>query len=181
MVAVKGIGLGFVIAPLVEGERRIGDDDVEFHQAVALDEAGVSQRIAPLDAEVVHAVEEHVHPAECVGGAIHFLAEEREVAVVRLTADLDEQGAGAAGGVTDRVPLFRREQHGQQLGDLTGRIKLTGLFPGVRGETLQQVFIDVADHVLLTDHGGPEIELRRGKVFKKKLELGVPVAGLAEL
>ena len=58
-------------------------------------------------------MEEHVHAAEGMGGAVHFLAEEGEVPFVRLTADLDEQGARAAGGVADRVALLRRKQHGE--------------------------------------------------------------------
>ncbi len=45
-----------------------------------------------------------------MGGAIHLLAEEGEVPLIGLTADFDEQGAGAAGGVADGLSLLRREQ-----------------------------------------------------------------------
>jgi hypothetical protein len=119
VIAVERIGLGFLDAPLVEGEGRIGHDDVELHQAVALDEARDCAGVAPLDAEAVHAVQEHVHAAEGVGGAVALLAEESEVAFVGLTAHLDEKGAGAAGGVANGVAFLGFQQTGEKRGNLT--------------------------------------------------------------
>jgi hypothetical protein len=55
-----------------------------------------------------------------VGRAVALLAEEREVALVGLAADLDQQRPGAAGGVTDGVALPRRKQAGQQRRNLSG-------------------------------------------------------------
>ena len=40
VVAVEGIGGGFLITPLVEGEGRIGDHDIKFHELIALHQPG---------------------------------------------------------------------------------------------------------------------------------------------
>jgi len=63
VVAVEGIGLGLLDAPLLQREGRIGHHDVELHELVVLDQARVAQRVAPLDAKAVHTVQEHVHAA----------------------------------------------------------------------------------------------------------------------
>ncbi len=91
VVTVIGIGLGFLSPPFLERERGIGHHDVKLHELIVLDQPGIPQRVAPLDAEVVHAVQEHVHPAKGVGGAIALLAEQRKVALIGLTTHFDEQ------------------------------------------------------------------------------------------
>lgn len=181
VIAAERVGLGFLDTPLVEGEGGIGDDDVELHEAVAFDKAGVAQCIAPLDTETVHAVQEHVHAAEGVGGAVALLAEESEVAGVGLESDLDEKGAGAAGGVANGVALAGLEKAGEEGGDLAGGVELTGLFPGVGGEFFQEEFVNVADHVFGADDGGAEVEAGIGEVFEEMFEAGVAILGLAEL
>jgi hypothetical protein len=101
--AVVRVVLGEILAPLVEAERGIGDDDVEPHQVVALDQAGAGDGVAPLDAGIIHGVQEHVHAAQRPGGAVGLLAVEGEVLGADLLGDADEQRTGAAGGVADGV------------------------------------------------------------------------------
>src|SRR5690606_27750988 len=58
MEAAVGIALGHLRAPLVEGEGRVRDDDVEAHEPVAFDEPGRADRVAALDPRLVEAVKE---------------------------------------------------------------------------------------------------------------------------
>ena len=182
MVAIEGIAFDrLFLSPFVEGEGRIGHHDIELHEVISLDEARIPQGVSPLDAEVVHAVEEHVHPAEGMGGAIHLLTEEGEIPLIGLSAHLDQQRAGTAGGIADGLALLWREQPGQQAGDLTGCVELARFFSGIGGEALQQILIHIPDDVLLPDDGGPEVEPWIGEVLEEHLEPGIAVAGLTEL
>ena len=181
MVAMEGVLLRIVVPPLVQGEGRIGDDDVELHELVVLDQAGVAQGVAPLDAEVVHAMQEHVHAAEGMGGAVHLLAEEGEVALIGLTAHLDQERAGTAGGIADGVALLGSQQLRQQAGDLAGGVELARFFACIGSEALQEVLIHVANDVLLTHDRGPEIQALIREVLKQEFQLGVAVLCLAEL
>ena len=79
MEALVRVVARFVMAPFVERERRIGDHHVELHGAVVFDQFRVADRVAPFDAGVVHAVQEHVHFRQRPGCAVGFLAVESEV------------------------------------------------------------------------------------------------------
>ena len=64
--------------PFLQAERRIGDDDIEVLERVfAIEKLGVADRVAPLDAVVVLAMQEHVHLGERPGAADGFLTVER--------------------------------------------------------------------------------------------------------
>jgi len=77
--ATKAVVGSLFRAPLVEGKRRIGDNDVELTEGVVCEEFRVVEGVAPFDLGTIDAVEEHVHPAKSVGRAVHLLAEEGEV------------------------------------------------------------------------------------------------------
>ena len=83
----------FFRAPLVQRERRIGDNGVKLHQPVVLLQLGVAQGVAPAYHGVVEAVQKHVHHSQRPRAAIHFLPVKREVAVAHFLSGLDEQRA----------------------------------------------------------------------------------------
>ena len=109
MIPVIGIGLGLFHAPFLQRERRIGNYNVELHQLVMLDQSRIAQGIAPLDTETVHAMQEHVHPAESMRGAVTLLAKERKIPLVGLTPHLDEKRPRTAGRIANGVPFLRRQ------------------------------------------------------------------------
>src|SRR6185312_3741607 len=64
-----------LVAPVLRRERRVGDNDVERTQLVALDEGWRRQSVAELDlGGVAGAVEEHVHPGDCPRLRVQLLA-----------------------------------------------------------------------------------------------------------
>jgi len=74
--APPGIALPDLAPPLLERERRIGDDHVERGEPTR---AGVTEhrhakRVAALDDEVLDAVEKQVHPRDRRGGEVLLLA-----------------------------------------------------------------------------------------------------------
>ena len=96
-VEAAGPGLG--------GERRIGDGEVEgLEAAVAVLEVRAGERVAPPELGGRVAVQDHVHPGQRPGGVVHLLAVDRDAAG-RLVGGLEEQRAGAAGGVVDGLVL----------------------------------------------------------------------------
>jgi len=181
VITVEGVGSSFVATPLIQGEGRIRHNDVEAHEVVTLDKAGIPQGVAPLDAEVIHAMQEHVHAAEGVGSAVHLLTEEGEVALIGLAADLNKEGSRAAGGITDGIALLRSKQEGKELGDLARRIKFSRFFACVGCESLEEVFVDIPNDIFLSDDGGTEVEAWISKILKDELQAYIPIAGLAEL
>ena len=49
MEAIEAVALRLFEAPLIQGERRVGHDAVELHQAAVLDQLGGGEGVAPLD------------------------------------------------------------------------------------------------------------------------------------
>ena len=92
-------------APALVAEGRIGDDVVEgLELAGGVLEERVGQRVALLDQRRGVVVQDHVHAGQAGGGGVLFLPVERDLdvfAVAGLVADLEQQRAGAAGGVVD--------------------------------------------------------------------------------
>ena len=115
-VAAVGIAGPDLLAPLLQRERRIGDDAVEGGEAVAREERRVAQRVAAHDLEVLGAVQEQVHPRDGRGGEVLLLAEELapERAVIAVVLSdmvngLEQHAAGAAGRVVDGLAFLRVE------------------------------------------------------------------------
>jgi hypothetical protein len=69
-VAAVGVAGPDLVAPLFEGERRIGDDAVKGGEVVAEKESGQAEGVAPDDLEIRRAVQEEVHPGDGGGGEV---------------------------------------------------------------------------------------------------------------
>ena len=87
--AAPGVEGEGVAVPLLYGVGRIGQHNIEAHEAVDFHKLRLGQRVAALDAEVLDAVEQAVHPGD--GGG-----HEVEDGVV-----LVELGGGVAGVVCE--------------------------------------------------------------------------------
>src|SRR5262245_1739866 len=117
--------LGRVLgAPLVERERRVGNDDVELLQRITFEQLGAVERVAPFDARAVFAVQEHIHTAERPYAAIRLLSEEGEIVVADFFGHADQQRTRAARRVAYARPFPRTEQLGQKRRDLRRGVKL---------------------------------------------------------
>ena len=84
-----------ISSPLVEREGRIGDDNLEAHELVALDELRLQESVTPLDARAVLVVEEHIHHRESPGGTNGLLSKKGvvrgAVPFTDLSCALEEQ------------------------------------------------------------------------------------------
>ncbi len=89
--AVEAVVTCVFMTPLIQGKRRIGNHDIEPRQFVVLDQPGVVDGIAPLNAGGVHAMQEHVHPAQGPGGAVGLLPEEGKVLAADFLSHLNEE------------------------------------------------------------------------------------------
>ena len=155
--AAPGIGLPDVAAPLLERERRIGDDAVERRQAAGagIGERGAAQRVLSHDLKVLDAVQHEVHPRDGRGGEVLLLAvdlpEERARVAARALHVLDgaeQHAARAARRVVDGLAGLRVEQFHHHPDDAAGRVELAGLLAlGDVGELADQVLVGVAEDV----------------------------------
>ena len=89
--ALVRVGFGLFVPPLVKAERRIGDDDVEAHQVVALNQGRRIQRVAPVDPGAVLLVQQHVEARQRARLAVRFLTEQLEIAVADFFAGPQQQ------------------------------------------------------------------------------------------
>ena len=162
----RGSATHCVGAPVLQAERRVGDDHVELAQgAVAVPELRVTEGVAAQDLEVLDVVEVEVHAGDRRGGEVHLLAVEPQrpdvPAVVPDLADrLDEHPARPAGRVVDRLAGLRVEELHEQPDDGPGREELAGLLARLVGELAQQVLVRRAEQVV--GHG-LRVEGRAGR------------------
>ena len=178
------------LAPVLQRERRVGDDAVELGQVVAGVEGGVAQGVLADDLEVLDAVEQQVHPGDGGGGEHLLLAVELApqglgAAAGRLDVldDLDEHAAGAAGRVVDGLALLRVEDVDQEADHRARGVVLAGLLVRLVGEPLDEVLVRVAEHVRRTvrvgQRLGREVLDQVGQLAVGQLVLVGPV-GVAE-
>ena len=105
------------------------------------------------DAEVgeVDVVQEHVDPAQVVGGQVDLLSEEpaAHVLLTEHLRELQQQRARAAGRVVDAVDalLAHDRDAGQHFADLLRREELTARLARVRGVHRHEVLVGVAEGV----------------------------------
>ena len=126
-------------------------------------------------------MQEHVHPRQCPGAAVHFLAEEGEIVAAGFFHQrrrLDQQSGGTAGRIADAVAGLGLGQAGEQPRDLLGRVELACLLAGIGGEALDQVDVGIADHIL-GDARWTQVEL--GEIFQQIFQATVAILGLAEV
>ena len=152
-VAAPGVGGEGVAVPLLDGIGRIGQHHVEAHQAVALHELRLGQRVAALDAEILDAVQKAVHPGDGGRHQVPLLPVEADVApLLALPAQVRDAGeqhaAGAAGGVVDGLAWLRLEHLGHQMDNGAVGVELGSGVAGVVGKFLDEVFVALAEFVL---------------------------------
>ena len=125
-------------------------------------------------------VQDHVHAGEAGGGGVLFLPVERDLdvlAVAGLVADLEQQGAGAAGGVVDgRVVAGLGAPDAEDLrhdaADLGRGVELPLALATLGGEVPHQILVGVAEDVVAV--GAVLREVKRG-VLEDGDEVGEPL------
>ena len=150
--------------PGLVGERRIGDDVVVGAELLAVLELGLGQRVAREDVGRREVVQDHVHAGETGGGHVLLLPFERDV-LARLGGDLQQQRAGAAGRVVGGgggLGVLRRDADhlGDDAADLGRRVELPLALAALGGEVPHEVFVGVAEDVVVLGAVLREIELR---------------------
>lgn len=179
-IAAPGVaGKGFAV-PLLDGVGRIGQHDIESLEPVAFDELRLGQGVAALDAEVLNAVEETVHPGDGGGHQISLLAVELHIPpfllLIPQVGDAGEQhAAGAAGGVIDGLAGLHVEHLGHEVNDGAVRVELGGGVAGVVGELLDEILVALAQLVLRQIGDG---EFERGEVLDEVAQHGIGQAVL---
>ena len=78
-VAAKWISRPQLFAPLLQGERGIRNNAVEFRQRVAGVEGGLAQGVATNDLKVLDSMKKKVRAGDTAGRQVLFLAEELAV------------------------------------------------------------------------------------------------------
>ena len=159
--AVRGaaprVGFPDLAAPLLERERRIGDDAVEGGEAAGarVGERRAAERVLADDLEVLDAVEHEVHAGDGRGGEVLLLAVDLAEEGARVAAGAlhvldrpEEHAAGAAGRVVDALALLRVEDVDHHPDDAARGVELAGLLAlGDVGELADQVLVGVAEDV----------------------------------
>lgn len=174
-VTPPGVGGEGVAVPLLDGIGRIGQYDIEAHQAVALNELRFGERVATDNLKVLDAVEEAVHPGDGGGHEIPLLAAEADVApLLALAAEVgdagEEHAAGAAGGVVDGFARLRFEHLGHEMDDGAVGVELGGGVAGVVCKFLDEVFVALAQLVFGQIGEG---EFERAKVLHEVAQHGI--------
>ena len=106
--APEWIVLRVLRPPLIETERRIGDNRVKPHQVVAFEQCRAVDRVTPADVGGISTVQKHVHAGERDGLAVRLLTIEPEVIRPDFFAGAQQERARATGRVTDQRAVFRR-------------------------------------------------------------------------
>ena len=127
----------------------------------------IDQGVTVEDGEgpVAHAMQEHVHAGEVVGGDVFFLPVDHADAVrPHAPAHVEQERAGAAGEiqhVLQAVPLacgrvlaVERDDAGEDGGNLLRRVELPGFLARACGELADEVFIGIAQSVRIRGKGG---------------------------
>ena len=151
--------------PCLGRERGIGDGEIErLETAVRVLEIGSGQRVAAPQLGSRVAVQDHVHPCQRPGGVVHLLPVDGNAAR-RLVGGLEEQRAGAAGGIVDRLVLAgvgADADHFRHDARHLGRgVELSLALAGLGGEVAHQVFVGVAQQVVALGTVGAKVETRR--------------------
>ena len=155
---------------------RIGDHIVEGLERVAVLELGIGQRVALHDQRGGIVVQDHVHARQAAGGSVLFLTVERDRRA-GFIGDLEQQRAGAAGGVIDgggagRPAVVDADDLRDDAADLGGRVELTFALAALGGEVAHQVFVGIAQNIIALGAVLGEIE---GRVLEDGDQVGQAV------
>ena len=115
--------------------------------------AGLLERVARGDLEVLDAVQHEVHPGDGGGDVDQLLAVEAErarvaAAALHLGQRRDEHAAGADGRVVDALARLRLEHLRHQVDERAVGVELLRRVAAVVGELLDEVLVAVAELVL---------------------------------
>ena len=174
-IAPPGIGGEGVAVPLLDGIGRIGQDDIEALEAVAFHELRLGEGVAALDAEVLDAVEEAVHPGDGGGHQVPLLTVELYIApffprAAQMRDAGEQHAAGAAGWVIDRFAGLHVEHLGHEVNNSSIGVKLSGSVAGIVGEFLDQILVALTQFVLWQVGDG---EFQRGEVLDEIAQHGI--------
>jgi len=150
---VEPLGMLHVLAGIVLGEGRVGDDPIKAVQfAILVEMARLLYGVALLDFEGLDAVQEHIHLADGPGAAVVLLP--GQIQVVRVAAGLlhvlpglDEHAAGTGCGIIDGHGFPGLDELHQKPHHLGRGVEFAALFPGAVREILDQVFVGRAEQV----------------------------------
>ena len=117
---------------------------------------------------VFHAVKQHVHAGEVVGGDVFFLTKDfadGATGIFHALAHVEDQRAGAAGHVEHTVEAFfdpgfrfltvEGDDGGEDVGYLLRGVEFARLLAGSGGELADEVFVGIAEGI---DIGGKFIQ-----------------------
>lgn len=175
------VSSGVIGPPLVQGERGIGHDGIEFHEPVALFELGIVDGVAPTDGSVVEPMEEHVHDRERPSASVGLLSVKGEVFRSDFAPGFDKQRARSARRIAYAGSRLAFREFGDERRNLWRCEKFSSLLSGVAREVGDKIFVSVADNVRTFSVGTCEIQILVGKVGEQVLETGVLVFGFAEV
>ena len=179
-VSPPGIGGESISVPLLDGIGRIGEDNIEAHEAVALHKFRFGESVASDNLKVLDPVEEAVHPGDRGGHQVPFLAVEAHVApFLALAAQMgdagEEHAARATGGIVDGFAGLRFEHLGHEMDDSAVGVELGGGVAGIVGEFLDEIFVSLAQLVLGQIGQG---EFERAEVLDQVAQHGIGEAVL---
>ena len=113
-----------------------------------------------LELGILHPVQQHVHARQVVGGDVLFLPVDFADAVgAKPFAHVQQQRTGAAGKIEHAFQLFllagggflavQRDDARQDAGNLLRGVELARLLAGTGGKLADQVFIGIAQGILV--------------------------------
>ena len=156
------VGRVEAVGPCLVGEGRIGDGEIEgLEAAVRVREVGGGQRVAVLQFGGFVAVQDHVHPRQRPGGVVFLLTVHGDAAR-RPVGGLEQQRAGTAGRIVNRLPPARVGADADHLGhdarDLGRGVELPLALARLGGEVPHQVLVGVAQQIVALGPVGLEVE-----------------------
>ena len=184
--AAEGVLRLAALEPVLGGEGRIGDDVVESAEPGVVDPVErIGEGVAVAQLGVIDAVDDHAHPRHADGGEVALLPVETRFARGFGTG-AQEEGAGTAGGVVDGEDagagvVRDADEAGHHAAHFGRGVELALGLARLGGEVAHQVFIGVADQVVVRGAVAGEVQLR---VLEDADELGDgldEVLALAEL
>jgi hypothetical protein len=164
--AIQIVGGVQPAGPGLGGKRRIRDDEIEGSQpAVLVLEVGAGQGVGLPDFRRGAVVQHHVHARQRRSGVVHLLAVQRQVqpgAVLGFVVGLEQQRAGAAGGVINALigigGLAKIEHQRHRARDFCRGVELPFALAGLGGEMPHQVLIGVAQQVVAAGTVAAEVQ-----------------------
>ena len=133
-------------AAVVLRERGVGEHAVELADPPVLQDLRIFQSIPVPDGEAGDVVEDHVHVADRPRGAVGVLPVERQVVgvpalLLHVPVRLDQEAAGAGGGVVDRVAGLGPGELHQQAHHFRRGVELAALLARAVREVLDEVLV----------------------------------------